>query len=114
VVDAGYVPDAGEFIWLSFDPRAGHEQGGRRPALVLSPKPYNRRSGLALVCPVTTQSKDYPFEVAVPDGSGVTGVILADHMKSVDYRARRAVKAGRCAPESINEVLARLAPLLGY
>ena len=114
MVDGGYVPDAGEFIWLSFDPQAGHEQGGRRPALVLSPKTYNRRSGLALVRPVTNQSKDYPFEVAVPDGSGVTGVILADHVKSVDYKARRAIRAGRCAAESINEVLARLSALLGY
>ena len=114
MVDAGYVPDAGEFIWLAFDPRAGHKQGGRRPALVLSPKTYNRRSGLALVCPVTNQAKDYPFEVAVPEGCGVTGVILADHVKSVDYKARRAVKAGRCAAEALNEVLARLAPLLGY
>ena len=114
MVDGGYVPDAGEFIWLEFDPQAGHEQGDRRPALVLSPKTYNRRSGLALVCPVTSQSKDYPFEVGVPEGCGITGVILADHVKSVDYRARRAVKAGRCAAESVHDVLARLAPLLGY
>jgi mRNA interferase MazF len=114
LVDGAYVPDAGEFIWLSFDPQAGHEQGGRRPALVLSPKTYNRRSGLALVCPVTSHSKNYPFEVAVPVGCGVAGVILADHVMSVDYRARRAARAGRCAAESVDEVLARLAPLLGY
>jgi mRNA interferase MazF len=114
VVAGAYVPDVGDFIWLEFDPQAGHEQGGRRPALVLSPKTYNRRSGLALVCPVTSKSKDYPFEIAVPDGSGVRGVILADHVKSVDYKARRAVRAGRCTAESVDEVLAKLAPLLGY
>jgi mRNA interferase MazF len=114
VVDRAYVPDAGQFIRLSFDPQAGREQGGRRPALVVSPKTYNRRSGLAPVCPVTSQCKDYPFEVAVPDGCGVTGVILADHAKSVDYKARRAIRAGRCAANSLDEVLARLAPLLGY
>lgn len=114
MVDSAYIPDAGKFIWLSFDPQAGHEQRGRRPALVLSQKTYNRRSGLALVCPVTSQSKDYPFEVAVPDGCGVTGFVLADHVKSVDYKARRALRAGRCAADSVDEVLARLAPLLGY
>ena len=87
---------------------------GRRPALVLSPKTYNQKSGLALVCPVTSQAKGYPFEVAVPTGHGITGVILADHVKSVDWRVRRAVKLGLCSVELVNEVLARLVPLLGY
>lgn len=107
-------PSGGDLIWLTFDPQAGHEQAGRRPALVLSPKIYNQKSGLALVCPVTNQAKGYPFEVTVPGGHGVTGVILADQVKSVDWRARRAEKVGRCPPELLNEVLARLAPLLGY
>lgn len=111
---AAYVPDTGDFIWLTFDPQAGHEQPGRRPALVLSPKIYNQKSGLALVCPVTNQAKGYPFEVAVPSGRGATGVILADHLKSVDWKARRAERIAICPREVVREVLARLAPLLGY
>ena len=109
-----FVPDAGDLIWLSFDPQTGHERAGRRPALVLSPKPYNQRAGLALVCPITSQIKGYPFEVPVPAGGGVTGVILADHVKSVDWKARQAARIGRVPPLALNEVLARLAPLLGY
>jgi mRNA interferase MazF len=109
-----FVPDAGDLIRLTFDPQAGHEQAGRRPALVLSPKPYNQKAGLALVCPVTSQIKGYPFEVPVPAGCGVKGVILADHVKSVDWKARRAERIGRVPPLTLNEVLARLAPLLGY
>jgi mRNA interferase MazF len=109
-----FVPDAGDLIWLTFDPQAGHEQAGRRPALVLSPKAYNQKSGLALVCPVTSQLKGYPFEVPVPTGCGVAGVILADHVKSLDWKARRAGKIGRVPPSTLNEALARLAPLLGY
>lgn len=99
---------------MTFDPQAGREQAGRRPALVLSPKTYNAKSGLALVCPITNQIKGYPFEVAVPAAQGTTGVILADHVKSVDWKARRAEKAGRCSSEAIDEVRSRLAPLLGY
>jgi mRNA interferase MazF len=109
-----FVPDAGDLIWLTFDPQAGHEQAGRRPALVLSPKTYNQKSGLALVCPVTSQVKRYPFEVPVPAGCGVGGVILADHVKSLDWKARRAEGIGRVPPSTLNEALARLAPLLGY
>ncbi len=108
------VPDAGDLIWLTFDPQAGHEQAGRRPALVLSPKLYNQKAGLALVCPVTSQVKGYPFEVPVPAGCGVNGVTLADHVKSVDWKARQATKIGRLPRLALNEVLARLAPLLGY
>ena len=111
---ATYVPDAGDFVWLMFDPQAGREQARRRPALVLSPKIYNAKSGLALACPITNQAKGYPFEVAVPTGSGATGVILADHLKSVDWKARRAERLGRCTDEVIQEVRAKLAPLLGY
>lgn len=111
---SGFIPDIGDFVWLTFDPQAGREQAGRRPALVLSPKIYNARSGLALACPITTKAKGYPFEVSVPTGSGATGVILADHLRSVDWRARRAELLGRCAGEVMQEVRARLAPLLGY
>ena len=112
-MSAAYVPEAGDFVWLTFDPQAGREQAGRRPALVLSPGEYNRRSGLALVCPITSQAKGYPFEVAVPPNQGATGVILSDHVKSVDWKARHAEKLGRCSIEALEEVRARLAPLLG-
>ena len=108
------VPDTGDFVWLTFDPQSGREQAGRRPALVLSPKAYNARSGLMLVCPVTSQVKGYPFEVPVPPGHGVTGVILADHVKSVDWKARLSEDAGHCPMEVIEEVRARLAALLGF
>ena len=109
-----FVPDSGDFIWLTFDPQAGREQAGRRPALVLSPRTYNARSGLALACSVTNQVKGYPFEVAIPARVGTTGVILADHLKSVDWKARHAEPLGRCTDEVMDEVRARLAPLLGY
>ena len=113
MVSGAYLPDAGDFVWLTFDPQAGREQAGRRPALVLSPQSYNAKSGLAIVCPVTTQVKGYPFEVAVPAGMRATGAILADHVKSVDWKARRAEKLGRCPDDAIYEVRARLAALLG-
>jgi len=113
-VKATFVPDAGDFVWLTFDPQAGREQAGRRPALVLSPKIYNVRSSLALVCPVTNQAKGYPFEVAVPAGHGASGVILADHLKSIDWKARHAERLGRCTDEVVEEVRAKLAALLGY
>lgn len=109
-----FVPDAGDFVWLTFDPQAGREQAGRRPALVLSPKIYNARSGLALACPITNHAKGYPFEVAVPTGQGTTGVILADHLKSIDWKARYAEPLGRCTDDVMGEVRAKLAPLLGY
>ncbi len=108
-----FVPDAGDFVWLTFDPQAGREQAGRRPALVLSPKVYNAKSGLALACPVTNQVKGYPFEVAIPAGGGATGVILADHLRGVDWRARQAEPLGRCTDDVMEEVRARLAPLFG-
>ena len=110
---SAFVPDAGDFVWLTFDPQAGREQAGRRPALVLSPKLYNAKSGLALACPITSQVTGYPFEVAVPAGHGIAGVILADHVKSVDWKARRAERLGRCPDEALEEVRAKLAPLVG-
>jgi mRNA interferase MazF len=113
-VKTAFVPDAGDFVWLTFDPQAGREQAGRRAALVLSPKVYNAKAGLALACPVTNQVKGYPFEVAVPAGRGATGVILADHLKSIDWKARHAEPLGSCTDEVMEEVRARLAPLLGY
>ena len=109
-----FVPDAGDLIWLTFDPQAGREQAGRRPALVLSPRSYTQKSGLALLCPTTNQIKGYPFEIALPEDCGATGAILADHLKSVDWTARRAAKIGRIPPSTLDEVLAKLAPLLGF
>jgi len=109
-----WVPDAGDLVWLTFSPQAGREQAGRRPALILSPAQYNRRSGLALACPITSHVKGYPFEVDLPPALPVSGVILADHVKSVDWRARRAEAAGRLPREVLNDVLDRLAPLLGF
>jgi mRNA interferase MazF len=112
-VKAAFVPDSGDFVWLTFDPQAGREQAGGRPALVLSPKMYNVRSGLLLACPITSQAKGYPFEVAILSGAGVTGVVLVDHVKSVDWKARHAERIGHCAAETMDEVRAKLAPLLG-
>jgi mRNA interferase MazF len=114
LVKTAFVPDAGDFVWLTFDPQAGREQAGRRPALVLSPRIYNAKSGLALACPITSQVKGYPFEAAVPASAGASGVILADHLRSVDWKARQAERLGRCPDEVMDEVRARLAPLLGY
>src|SRR5437868_1986012 len=85
-----YVPKRADAIWLTFDPQAGHEQAGRRPALVLTPQFYNENSGLLICCPITSKVKGYPFEVKIPDGHGITGVVLADQIKSVDWQARRA------------------------
>ncbi|MCD5406882.1 MAG: endoribonuclease MazF [Desulfotomaculum sp.] len=85
-----YIPDRGDIIWLDFNPQAGHEQGGRRPALILSPALYNGKVGLALICPITKQIKGYPFEVKLPADCEVSGVILADQIKSHDWRVRKA------------------------
>jgi len=112
-VTRAYVPDAGDLIWLSFDPQRGREQSGHRPALVLSPATYNAKTSLALVCPVTSHIKGYPFEVPLPPGLVVTGVVLADHLKSLDWKERRAQLAGRVPAEVLSEVLARLAPVPG-
>ena len=85
-----YVPQRGDAVWINFNPQAGHEQAGHRPAVVLSPGAYNDKTSLAILCPITNQVKGYPFEVAVPAGLDVTGVILADQVKSMDWRARNA------------------------
>ncbi|WP_234554058.1 endoribonuclease MazF [Thermus caliditerrae] len=107
-----FVPDRGDLVWLNFDPQAGHEQGRRRPALTLSPKAYNARAGLALFCPVTSRVKGYPFEVPLPPGLPVAGVVLADQVRSLDYRARQAEPIARAPEEVIRAVLARVKLLL--
>ncbi|HEY5161699.1 MAG TPA: endoribonuclease MazF [Terriglobales bacterium] len=110
---ARYVPERGDLLWLTFDPQAGHEQAGRRPALVLSPAAYNRRAKLALVCPITSRAKGYPFEVALPAGLPLSGVVLADHLKSADWAARRAEFVAKVSADVLAEVTAKLRPLLG-
>jgi len=107
-----YVPARGDAVWITLDPQAGHEQAGRRPALVLSPSAYNGRVGLALLCPITNQVKGYPFEVPLPPGSPVTGVVGADQVKSLDWRARKVVRIGVVAEEVVSQVLERLQTLL--
>lgn len=107
-----YVPDRGHAVWINLDPQAGQEQAGRRPALVLSPLSYNGLVGLALFCPITGRAKGYPFEVALPAGLAVSGVALADHTKSLDWRARRADYICDLPPETVAEVLDRLLTLL--
>lgn len=109
---ARYVPNRGDFIWLAFDPQAGREQAGHRPALVLSPQPYNRVVGLALVCPITSQVKGYPYEVALPDGLKLQGVVLADQLRSLDWRARSATYIGQAPDSVIHEIQAKLQTLL--
>lgn len=108
-----YVPDRGDLVWLSFHPQAGHEQAGRRPAAVLSPRLYNGRVGLALFCPITSRRKGYPFEVALPDDGEIHGVILADQLKSLDWRSRRAEPAGILPSAVLTELQAKIWPLIG-
>jgi mRNA interferase MazF len=108
-----YVPERGDVVWISLNPQAGHEQAGHRPAVVVSPRSYNGKVGLGLFCPITSQVKGYPFEVAIPAGSPVNGVVLADQVRSLDWRVRRAEFAGRLPADTSAEVGGKLAALLG-
>lgn len=107
-----YVPARGDAVWITLDPQAGHEQRGRRPALVLSPVAYNRKVGLALVCPITNQVKGYPFEMPLPDGLPVTGVVLADQVRSLDWVARQCARICVLPEQVVAPVLRRLNTLL--
>jgi len=107
-----YVPDRGDIVWLQFNPQAGHEQAGHRPALVLSPASYNRRSGLMLCCPMTSQKKGYPFEVVIAVDTDRESVVLADQVKSLDWKVRKAVKKGTASIDVIAETLSKLQTLL--
>jgi mRNA interferase MazF len=107
-----WVPRRGDLVWLDFDPQAGHEQRGTRPAAVLSPATYNAKVGLAVCCPITSHAKGYPFEVALPPDSKVQGVVLADHLKSLDWRARHAKWIERLPTKLITEILAKARTLL--
>jgi mRNA interferase MazF len=103
------VPERGDMVWLVFDPQAGRAQAGRRPAVILSPKGYNGKVGLALCYPVTNRAKGYPFEVPIPAGKGITGVVLADHVRSVDWKGRQATFIAQLPAAPWNETLDRAA-----
>lgn len=105
-----YVPDAGDIVWLNFTPQAGHEQAGHRPALVLSPAAYNGKTSLMICCPLTTQIKNYPFEVLI--GGTPPKAVLADQVKSLDWRIRNAKSKGRVSPEELAEVRAKIRALI--
>jgi mRNA interferase MazF len=106
-----YIPDTGDVVWISFDPQAGHEQAGHRPAVVLSPAAYNGKTGLMICCPLTTQIKNYPFEVIV---AGPTpSAVLADQIKSLDWRKRRARRKGAISAAELAEVRAKVRALIG-
>jgi len=107
-----YVPNRGDTIWISLNPQAGHEQAGRRPALVLSPAAYNGKVGLTILCPITSQIKGYPFEVLIPTGLDVSGAVLADQVKSLDWRAREAEYICALPRATVAEVLRKLGTLL--
>ena len=113
MVARAYVPDAGDLVWLTFDPQAGHEQRGRRPALILSPRAYNGKARLALACPITSQVKGYPFEVPLPTGSKISGAVLPDHVKSLDWEAWKVVFEAKAHADVIIDVRERLRALLG-
>jgi mRNA interferase MazF len=106
------APDRGDIVWIDFDPQAGHEQGGRRPALIVSPRSYNRKVGLALLCPITSQRKGYPFETPLPKNLKVTGVVLADQVKSVDWHARRAEFCCKAPTATVLDVIGKAQALL--
>ena len=107
-----YVPQCGDVVWITLNPQAGHEQAGRRPAVVLSPQSYNGKTGLALLCPITNQIKGYPFEVLIPAALPIAGAVLSDQVKSLDWRARNAELICTLPTETISEVLQKLGTLL--
>ena len=108
-----YIPNRGDIVWVSFTPQAGHEQAGRRPALVLSPATYNDKVGLAILCPITSQIKNYPFEVLIPDGLKIGGAILSDQVKSLDWKVRQAEFICKLPMSTLDEVLQKLGTLIG-
>ena len=111
MVRDAYIPGRGDIVWIQFNPQAGYEQAGHRPALVISPESYNAKVGLALMCPITSQVKDYPFEVLL-SGVEISGVVLADQIKSLDWRVRRAEFVCKASTEVITEVIAKIQVLV--
>ena len=109
---AAYTPDRGDIVWLEFTPQAGHEQSRRRPALVISPRAYNRKVGLALFCPITSNVKGYPFEVVLPEGTKAQGAVLCDQLRSLDWRARKASRFCPAPAEVLEEATAKILALV--
>lgn len=109
-----YIPFKGDIVWLEFSPQAGHEQSEHRPALCISPREYNEKVGLAIFCPITSQQKGYPFEVKLPAAIDISGVILADLIKSLDWKIRKAKYICTLPPEELNEVIGKLRALIDY
>ena len=107
-----YIPNRGDVVWITLNPQAGHEQAGRRPALVLSPSAYNGKVGLALLCPITNQIKGYPFEVVIPNGLKIRGAVLSDQIKSLDWKTRRAEYVCALPSATLYEVLQKVNTLL--
>ena len=112
MVGKKYVPRKGDMVWIDFTPQSGHEQAGKRPELVVSPRAYNKKVGLALLCPITSKIKGYPFEVDLPDRDGVKGVILADQIKSMDWRARHASFASSVPQQVVKQVIGMVGAIL--
>lgn len=108
----GYAPERGDVVWLQFTPQAGHEQAGRRPAITLSPRTYNEKVGLGLFCPITSQTKGYPFEAQLPEGLPITGVALCDRVKSLDWKSRKAEFVCHLPDSAISEMTAKVRALL--
>lgn len=107
-----YCPTRGDIVWIDFAPKAGHEQSGKRPGIVLSPLAYNKTVGLMLCCPITNKVKGYPFEVKIPEGHQVSGVVLSDHVRSLDWKARNATFISRAPRETVEDVIAKLQTIL--
>jgi len=112
MVNRNYIPQCGDAVRISLNPQAGHEQAGRRPAVVLSPRSYNGKTGLAILCPVTSHIKGYPFEVALPDGLPVSGAVLSDQVKSLDWRVRNTELICTLPEEVVSEIMQKLGTLL--
>ena len=112
VTRRGYVPERGDVVWMMFGPHAGHEQSGRRPAVVMSSSIYNGKTGMALCCPITSHVKSYPFEVLVPVGLKTSGAILADHIRNIDWKMRRAEYLCKLPDKALEEVTGKILSLL--
>ena len=113
-MSSDYIPDRGDIVWLDFNPRAGHEQAGQRPAFVISPKSYNAKVGLALFLPITSKEKGYPFEVKLPDDLPISGVILSDQIKSLDWHTRKAEYICQISKEILSELIGKIRTLIDF
>jgi mRNA interferase MazF len=107
-----YIPKRGDFIWIDFDPQAGHEQMGNRPALVISHDDFNEQMGFAYICPISNTQRKNPFYVSIPEGEAVTGVIMTEQMRSLDFRARKATYKGACPELLLQDCLRRIKPII--